>query len=75
VPPIEVLAREITAAVPTQREITDRQVGRWRKGLAIPRYAEHLAALERLSGGRVTASSFVEARLKEPPPNDRPGES
>jgi hypothetical protein len=60
------VAREISAKVP-DKPITDRQVGRWRKGLAVPRYPEHLAELEKLSNRRVTASSFVQARLTEPP--------
>lgn len=66
------LAAELTAKLqgssytaPHSRDITARTVGRWRKGLMLPRYPQHLAVLTELSGGRVTANSFVEARVKE----------
>ena len=49
------------------REIGARTVARWRKGLMLPRYPQHLMLLTEISGGRVTANSFVEARVKEPP--------
>jgi hypothetical protein len=49
------------------REITARTVARWRKGLMLPRYPQLLALLTDISRGRVTANSFVEARVKEPP--------
>jgi hypothetical protein len=42
-------------------KITDRSVGRWRKGLFAPRLPEHLAILSELSGGRITAQTFAEA--------------
>jgi hypothetical protein len=45
-------------------KITDRSVGRWRKGLFAPRLPEHLTILAELSGGRVTAQTFVETRLR-----------
>jgi hypothetical protein len=64
------LAAELTAKLrgPSySREIAARTVARWRKGLMLPRYPRHLAALTELSGGRVTANSFVEASVKEPP--------
>jgi hypothetical protein len=50
-------------------KITDRSVGRWRKGLFAPRLPEHLAILSELSGGRVTAQSFAEARREHTGPN------
>ena len=49
----------------TGKTVTDRTVARWRKGLFVPRYPQHLAILADLSGGRVTANSFAEARLRE----------
>jgi len=49
------------------REIGARAVARWRKGLMLPRYPQHLAVLNELSGGRVTANSFVDASVKKPP--------
>lgn len=65
------LARELNIRVPVvgtkKTDITERQIGRWRKGLALPRYAEYLAALTEISKGRVTANSFVEAKMKEMP--------
>jgi hypothetical protein len=65
------LARELTVKVPMvgtkKKNITERQIGKWRKGLSMPRYPEHIAALTDISNGRVTAQSFVEARIKEPP--------
>lgn len=68
------LADLITEKCP-EKPITERQVGRWRKGLVVPRYPAHLAALAELSGGRVTADSFIRAKMKEPSADDRPGES
>jgi hypothetical protein len=62
------LAAELGAKLQEEghKEITARRVGRWRKGLALPRY-RFLALLTELSGGRVTANGFVEARMKEVP--------
>lgn len=45
--------------------VSSRQVFRWRKGLSYPR-PKHAMALERLSGGRVTAGTFAAAALKKP---------
>jgi hypothetical protein len=68
------LAAELTAKLQgldystlRRREIFARTVARWRKGLMLPRYPQHLAVLIELSGGRVTANSFVEATVNEPP--------
>jgi hypothetical protein len=63
------LAAELGAKVQVEghKEITARQVGRWRKGLALSRYPRFVALLTELSRGRVTANSFVEARMKEVP--------
>jgi hypothetical protein len=65
------LAAELTAKLQgpgySSREINARTIARWRKGLMLPRYPQHLALLTELSGGRVTANSFVEASVKEPP--------
>jgi hypothetical protein len=68
------LAAEITAKLQSadygklrSKEIGARTIARWRKGLMLPRYPQHLAILAELSGGRVTANSFVEASIKEPP--------
>lgn len=55
-------------------KITDRSVGRWRKGLFAPRLPEHLAILSELSGGRITAQSFAEARREHMGPNTTPAE-
>lgn len=59
------LAQEISALDP-QKTVTARQVARWRKGLFIPR-PYYVDLLAKLSNGRVTAASFVAARLKELP--------
>jgi excisionase family DNA binding protein len=68
------LAAELTAKLQgpgysmlRSREIAARTVARWRKGLMLPRYPLHLAVLTELSGGRVTANSFVEASVKASP--------
>lgn len=67
------LAAELTAKLHgpgysalRSREIGARTVARWRKGLMLPRYPQHLAVLTELSGGRVTANSFVEASVRNP---------
>jgi len=57
------LSKELTALM--GKSISSRQVFRWRKGLSYPRPA-HAVALEKLSGGRVTAQTFAEASLKKP---------
>jgi hypothetical protein len=41
------------------RAITSRTVFRWRKGLTLPRNPQLVAMLTELSGGRVTADSFM----------------
>jgi hypothetical protein len=63
------LAAEMTArlSLEAHKTINERQVARWRKGLALPRYPQFMALLTELSRGRVTADSFVEARMKEVP--------
>jgi hypothetical protein len=58
-------AREINARLPNDRNITERTVARWRKGLQLPRYPELVALLTRLSEGRVTANCFISERLSE----------
>jgi hypothetical protein len=50
-------------------KVTDRTVGRWRKGLFAPRLPEHLAILSELSGGRITAQTFAEAPRVQMGPN------
>jgi hypothetical protein len=57
------LAREMSALL--GRDIMERTVGRWRKGLQLPRYPELVALLTKLSGGRVTADCFINGRLNE----------
>lgn len=59
------LAKEISLLMP-DKTVTARQVARWRKGLFVPR-PYYVALLTELSGGRVTADSFVEAKMKDPP--------
>lgn len=49
-----------------QRSVNERHIGRWRKGLAMPRYPQFFEALEAISGGRVTANSFVHGRMEPP---------
>jgi hypothetical protein len=63
------LAAELSAILRQQghKEINERQLGRWRKGLALPRYPRFMALLTELSRGRVTADSFVESRMKDDP--------
>jgi hypothetical protein len=68
------LAAELTAklrdpayAALRNREVNERTVARWRKGLALPRYPQQFALLTQLSGGRVTANSFVEAMTNKSP--------
>ena len=63
------VAAELSAKVQKEghKEITARQVGRWRKGLALPRYPRFVALLTEISKGRVTAKGLVEARIKEVP--------
>jgi hypothetical protein len=51
----------------SNRQINERTVGRWRSGLMVPRHPQHIALLTELSGGRVTANSFIEARDREFP--------
>lgn len=57
------LAKEMSALL--GRNIDERTVGRWRKGLQLPRYPELVALLTKLSGGRVTADCFINDRLNE----------
>ncbi len=59
------LASEMNAKLPRGRNITERAVGRWRKGLTLPRYPELVALLTKLSEGRVTADCFIRARMNE----------
>jgi len=68
------LAAELTAKLRDpaydamrNREINQRTVARWRKGLQLPRTAQHFALLTQLSGGRVTADSFVKAMTNNSP--------
>jgi hypothetical protein len=62
------LAAELTAKVkePPYKAmripaVSGRTVARWRKGLVLPRYPQHVAILSILSGNRVTANCFVQA--------------
>jgi hypothetical protein len=59
------LASEMNARLPKHRNITERAVGRWRKGLTLPRYPELVVLLTKLSEGRVTADCFISARMNE----------
>jgi len=43
------------------KEVNERTVARWRKGLQLPRYPQQFALLTELSAGRVTADSFIKA--------------
>lgn len=61
------LANEINELLVGKRTINERHVARWRKGLALPRYPEIYKALQALSEGKVTADSFVNPTLEEPP--------
>jgi hypothetical protein len=69
------LAGELSArlAAKGNKAINERQVARWRKGLALPRYPVFVALLTELSQGRVTADSFVEASMKKVPGADDRG--
>lgn len=65
------LANKISELDPT-KTVSARQVARWRKGLFIPR-AYYMDVLTKLSGGRVDANSFAEARKKELPKDGESG--
>jgi hypothetical protein len=58
------LAEELSDTPEVGKSISSRQVARWRKGLSMPR-PYHVAALTKLSEGRVDANTFAEARMKE----------
>jgi hypothetical protein len=57
------LASEMNAKL--DRNVSERAVGRWRKGLTLPRYPELVALLTKLSEGRVTADCFISDRMNE----------
>lgn len=59
------LAQEMNEKLAGVRAINERHIARWRKGLALPRYRELYAALEDISGGRVTLASFVHVKGPE----------
>jgi hypothetical protein len=54
------LAAELSAKL--NQQISERSVGRWRKGLSLPRSPQSVVLLSELSGGRVTANSFTHER-------------
>jgi hypothetical protein len=60
------LAGEINKLLAGTREINERHVSRWRKGLALPRYPEIYKALETITGGEITANSFMNPKLGGP---------
>lgn len=61
------LAREINKFLGDRldRQINERHVARWRRGIMLPRHREIYGALESLSEGKVTANSFVKPTLKD----------
>jgi hypothetical protein len=63
------LAAELSARLQKEghRETNARQVARWRRALALPRYPRFFALLTELSKGRVTADGFVGARTRKSP--------